>query len=233
MTSSADVGGATRHAVVTVLSRIFALNSSVDQRQVASSELLGLDLTDSENFTQSERALIQDELLQRVVIGMGRLDYESDGGNHNLSSLRLLREASPANESTADNYFAHSSPSQSASSSCSTTPTTSSSSTASPPEIPGDNRTTHLTPSPEESFNDSGDLIKQPIITVSDTLQSEFSHQSSHSQAVTPPEEDELDVNQASIGRLSSMSLMAAVVASGTWRSYFTEVLADKFIQGL
>ncbi|KAJ4488082.1 armadillo-type protein [Lentinula aciculospora] len=245
------VGGATRYAVVALLGRIRRVNAlqsksgskfpntqvpRLDERSQNSSVTSLSESDDEEDivtglFGEGERALFEKEILFQVVVGMGRLDSGESEGESGFqivsphreipeSELALSRKMSQNNNP----YFPPLPPSSyvvpiKIMSSGSPMSTSSSGSSSSTPSSATDNSMSgseaslspHSNPSPR-------------------TSQSPPSATSSSSSTVTSPSpsgteyDEDGECDQAAIGRLSSMSLMAAVAASGYLDSYTMDV---------
>ncbi|KAH8833851.1 armadillo-type protein [Flagelloscypha sp. PMI_526] len=208
---------AARSAIVLVLSRIFALDSdnASEQHQPHLLAELGIEPDHRQSFPTPERTLVRDELIHRVVIGMGRLDqpWDADTGSPSSHPLALKDSSPAASDSPRDHYFARLTNASSAHSSPSRT------SFGSLPSTPG------VGPSPSPSSlsrplpseNQPQSALLSPHVEISpSTPQSD----GGHSNPSQPDEE------QAAMGRLTSMSLIAGIAASGS----FTEATKMIFI---
>ncbi|KAJ4000105.1 armadillo-type protein [Lentinula boryana] len=234
------VGGATRYAVVALLGRIKRVNSfeskigseSPNVRDDEENIVIGL-------FGKEERALFEKEILFQVVIGMGRLD--SGEPEDELDKQDQYANVRPISDSDADwqtprnsvelqveivvdeddlpsqqpnnPYFpplpssAYVAPSR-LTSSGSPMSTSSSGSSSSTPSSTTDTSTSGTwSASPSRSQ-------QQDAIAFGASTRSPSNLSDAHSYDPSDFDE-EGECDQAAIGRLSSMSLMAAVAASG------------------
>ncbi|KAJ7740714.1 armadillo-type protein [Mycena maculata] len=284
LSPNSKVGGAARYVVVNILSRI----KKLDKREagVHVSSLLTSD-TDSDSeeednvedipvglFGREERHMFEQELLQQVVIGMGRLDDTGDDvdpldghaednwarhsgeGAVQVASMEedpneqdgivSPREPEKPHESV-NSYFpvllSYSVPSPASSNSSTPSSVTDTSSASSSPSI-----FLETTPPPipshdvDSSQNTDSPIEQPPLGRVSRSLNVPTTQQGSP-QTENPPSSpvsprrnlfhlssassdagtddrategtDDGEGDQASVGRLSSMSLMAAVTANG------------------
>jgi serine/threonine-protein phosphatase 4 regulatory subunit 1 len=208
------VGGPARYAVVEVLSRMRKADEWEDRdRNLAEDQ----DSYPSGLFGRNERKMFQDEILQQVVIGMGKLD----------AGAEEQEEEEQANESTSrtdvvNPYFPILPSNPTASSSAQSTPTAAT--LAAPPTAGGK---ADSSPVLHVSFAQlpaapSGQAVLWP----DDALDSPTTkhNRASKTEIEYHVDADEMDHGagmegdideQAAVGRLSSMSLMAAVTASG------------------
>ncbi|KAJ3810728.1 armadillo-type protein [Lentinula aff. lateritia] len=245
------VGGATRYAVVALLGRIKRVNAMESKlgsdspkihvqiprlNEVANSQNLSVgslaEIDDEEEidigfFGKEERSLFQKEILFQVVVGMGRLDSDEPDGEFTGERDQHGIGSSPASSSP------------SVSPSLTGTDTTPFARPSSP--FPSD-VDMFSSGSSADPFNSSGTLTipsaasSPPIATTDFTPQNRLSPPSTDLSMSSPsimsdvPSYDELDeegeYDQATIGRLSSMSLVAAVAASG----YLDDQLTDIFV---
>jgi serine/threonine-protein phosphatase 4 regulatory subunit 1 len=142
-------------------------------------------------FGEEERRLLRDELLESVVIGMARLDMpDRPSSSHGDSDNRTQ----PQQHHQSNPYF---------------------------PDVPSPS-------SPTSPRSNVGDLVTNaasqsiPTTTITDTDAGASGESSARAGSSPPdirmtPSEDPEDMSeQAAMGRLSSMSLMAAITASGT-----------------
>ncbi|KAJ7273605.1 armadillo-type protein, partial [Mycena haematopus] len=252
---NSKVGGAARYVVVNILTRMRKLNdwesgsaASPTSEDEESAEDIPVGL-----FGREERLMFEQELLQQVVIGMGRLDvlirkmteWARHSGDNLVQVTSLDEEAggeprvtSPTEPEKHDEvqpagaivnpYFPVSPPYRplSPGSSNSSTPSTitdsssSSSSSSSPAVFPGN------VPSPSSSASDTPPFVPRsesqqkpladlPTAEIASTAQSPTATRQTILHAGAAEGTDDGEGDQASVGRLSSMSLMAAVTANG------------------
>jgi len=277
LSSNPLVGGAARHAVVHLLRRMKKADNS-NVRDPTTPLYLSAENCEQEEdemdwvtglFGRGERDMFRTEILQQVVIGMGRLDMDVDD-QHDYNDLSRAHRQDMGHEAVIArgeedigreqselgkiNYTGPylpllASPLSSASSAASQASTSSSTlsqtshvehpSQIHPVEeiaieedwVPSAPRPTHRTlPSPRHSTTWSSpdlsdpahpasslDSTTDPRHFCSEELGSRGDHSlhgGSQNSYGCGSEESESD-EQAAVGRLSSMSLMAAVVASG------------------
>lgn len=232
------VGGPARFAVVDVLSRIRKLDEQEDEK--AQGKEVEEDIYVG-TFARAERKMLREELLQQVVIGMGRLDISEEGemvdtGNYDgydaaamieeqhIADIAAIPLASPPQQDIVNPYFpVLSSPwTESVASNASLSPGGSTPLHVSFAELPP-------APSPgasyrpEEQGSFSPDWVpptpqlSHATVTMLDppiAMQDRHPHEDAEMHAEPETEEGEAE-EQAAVGRLSSMSLIAAVAASG------------------
>ncbi|KAJ7172587.1 armadillo-type protein [Mycena filopes] len=285
LSPNSKVGGAARYVVVNILSRIRRLGQRESDTAGSAPSTPGSD-SDSEEeeavedipvglFGLEERLMFEQELLQQVVIGMGRLDVDTEddvglygghgqeelaenswdrqsgGGAVQVANIEVESTGepvvvSPREPAKSDDlqpsprgenvnpYFpvlpAYSVPSPSSSNSSTPSSTTDTSSSSSSPSVLDTNtssvstlRTQTQPPlSPRMASPQTSPQTENPSsFPASPTAarQSLFQISAPPSEAGTDEHEmdeaDDGDGDQASVGRLSSMSLMAAVTANG------------------
>lgn len=205
LSSNPQIVGSARFAVVDLLTRM----SKADERESGVSSAPSTEEeeeSDGENayavglFKAEERDMLRQEILHSVVIGMGRLGDEAE--EQWAGSPMHVRESSGENQFSSMSIQSHS-PSAPAR-----------------PQSPAVNPYFPVTPPPAKP-------------AASPTLAPPSIHQSLSTSPVRSPEEDqhasfdideqhrlaehgnETDEEQAAIGQLSCMSLIAAVTATG------------------
>ena len=221
------VGGAARQAIVEVLRKIRRADEREQEGQgagtqdVEEEEAIGL-------FGSVERKMFQEEMLHQVVIGMGRLDAgdesdevhewaedgDDDASNHDREPIGMEQEPWPKREDVVNPYF----------------PIISLSSTLQEPLTPPQAPSMHVKfAQPDASSHDSSFHHEAKVNLSPKPNTSELDPPILRSPSPSEPVEhtpisdyDTGDVEfdneadeQAAVGRLSSMSLMAAVTASG------------------
>ena len=221
------VGGAARQAIVEVLRKIRRADEREQEGQgagtqdVEEEEAIGL-------FGSVERKMFQEEMLHQVVIGMGRLDtgdesdevheWAEDGddeaANHDQESIGMDQEPWPKREDVVNPYF----------------PIISLSSTLQEPLTPPQVPSMHVKFAQPDASSHGASFHHEAKVNLSPKPNtSEFDPPILRSPSPSEPVEhtpisdyDTGDVEfdneadeQAAVGRLSSMSLMAAVTASG------------------
>jgi serine/threonine-protein phosphatase 4 regulatory subunit 1 len=262
LSSNPLIGRVTRCAIVRLLARmktaddVTPLPETTQQDEDEDDWVTGL-------FGQHERAIFRSEILQQVVIGMGRLDMDTDdhydnddllqrhqqeavdtaliaaSGQEDVGEISSTRSEiqNVKQDDFVNPYFSLlASPFSAFSASQASTPSSSSSSF--PPLQPGDVTQAPMTidegwvpsaprpshralPHPRDStpwsspdLSDSVPLAISAIDSQPDDPASQREHsllEESHHYGIEEGESDE----QAAVGRLSSMSLIAAVAASG------------------
>ncbi|KAJ3881007.1 armadillo-type protein, partial [Lentinula edodes] len=202
-------------------------------------------------FGQTERSLFQKEILFQVVVGMGRLDSDEPEGEFAEERHQHTIGSTPSDSGTAwqthtrrtdlepqidiSSFSPHSniSPrislsSHSPNSSSSSTARASSSPSISPPppSLTGTDTTPFARPSSPSLSNRRSDVDMFSSGSSADLSMS------SPSIISDVPSYDELDeegeYDQATIGRLSSMSLVAAVAASGYLDDQSTDIFVSE-----
>ncbi|KAJ3850955.1 armadillo-type protein [Lentinula lateritia] len=237
------VGGATRYAVVALLGRIKRVNAMESKlgsdspkihvqiprlNEVANSQNLSVgslaEIDDDEEidigfFGKEERSLFQKEILFQVVVGMGRLDSDEPDsefiGERDQHGIAISKvDAKPISQ-TNNPYFP-----PLPSSGFTQIKVTSSGSPMSTSSSGSSNSTPSSTTDTSASGSESS-FSPHSNISPRTSLSSPSPNSSSSSTARASREYD-----QATIGRLSSMSLVAAVAASG----YLDDQLTDIFV---
>lgn len=219
------VGGTARQAIVEVLRKIRMADEREGQgagsQDVEGEEATGL-------FGSVERKIFQEEMLHQVVIGMGRLDavdesdevhsWGEDGENETAGQrpIAVNQEPWPKKEDVVNPYF----PIMSLSSSPSSTliePLT-------PPQVHVKFAQLPDAPSHIASFRHEAKVNLSPEpktleldshIPCSPSPSESSEHTPISDYATGDIEFDNEADEQAAVGRLSSMSLMAAVTANG------------------
>lgn len=231
---NAAVGAATRFAVIDILRQIRDADADPDSQ------------SSNENaFGPDERMLLKQEILQQIVIGIGRLDLVEEGDGYDPSA------DDPPSTSVVGPSTAESSRPDQASSERSSTPslpelsrhdTPSSTDSVKTPELVSPEGETSSPPvysdasypriqvqvsdvaldDPSRISSDapsSGNSI--PSETESKTLVTATSDDSAGNSSTEFGAMDDSDGVEAALGRLSSMSLMAAVSAGGACIFFF------------
>ncbi|KAF9069880.1 armadillo-type protein [Rhodocollybia butyracea] len=241
------VGGATRYAVVALLGRIKRVNAIESQLgtnypnvRVQASHLSEpaeksktgslLPETDDDQdlviglFGKDERALFEKEILFQVVVGMGRLDNYEDEDLQELQrepvGSQLSQTNNPYFPPVASAYVVSARPldgsplSTSSTGSSNSSPGSTASSTT--PSSEGTSPLSNHSPRPSELPSSSGSTVTglaSPTVGIPSSPSTPNHHT-----------EEEGEYDQAAIGRLSSMSLMAAVAASGYLDDHSTDI---------
>ncbi|KAF7338382.1 hypothetical protein MVEN_02063900 [Mycena venus] len=282
---NSKVGGAARYVVVNILARMRKLNDQQSGNSVSSPPSVSDPDSEEEEapaedipvglFGREERLMFEQELLQQVVIGMGRLDVDTeddvdlyggpvrqDSGEGNWSRhsgdsivqvATLDEEAggeprvtspsepekrddvppasenvNPSNSSTPPTVTDTSSSSSSSSTSSPSISLENTSGLSSPASNASD--TPPSAPRSQPPLGDVSPLLQHP--NISSAQGSPQAENPSPAQSPTAPRHrsssdagtdehggtegtDDGEGDQASVGRLSSMSLMAAVTANG------------------
>ncbi|KAJ3861224.1 armadillo-type protein [Lentinula novae-zelandiae] len=240
------VGGATRYAVVALLGRIKRVNA-MESKPGSDSPKIHVQIPQIVIgfFGKEERSLFQKEILFQVVVGMGRLDSdESDAefaGERDQHAIGSTPSDSGAAwqthtrrtdlESQIDIVLDEAEaptqqPPQASSSPIATTDLTPQNGLSPPsshrPDI-------HAFPHESNWPRSPSPFQRQDVNTFGANISADLP-MSSPSIISDVPSYDELDeegeYDQATIGRLSSMSLVAAVAASG----YLDDQLTDIFV---
>lgn len=215
------VGGPARYAVVEVLSRMRKADEWEDQDDHSS----GL-------FGRNERKLFQDEILQQVVIGMGKLDADVLQGEEEMQQV----DESTSRTDVVNPYFPILPSNPTASSSASEPPTAATTILVAPPTAGGKaDSSSHVSfaqlpvaPSVVASYRPDDQVVfspdEVPPGSQSTALSTAKHNRANKTEIEYHDDADEMDHGagmegdideQAAVGRLSSMSLMAAVTASG------------------
>ncbi|KAF8201663.1 armadillo-type protein [Pholiota molesta] len=259
LSSNPLVGGAARFAVVDLLSRMKKADDRElgaihrQQPQHSPGEILhpweiaraNIDDDDDDDepplvvglFGSHERSMFTQEILQQVVIGMGRLDVDYDTESEQSVQPAPQEEPSraPAEFDSSNPYFPpvpsiHPQPHGNYTSPY---PATSGPQTITPPSHragPFPNSTANIAFSPGTEFPSSIEESQTSSSWGLSPLPADMRGPSPILSATWPPQDPSMDVDinwddisydgeedeQAAVGRLSSMSLMAAVTASGT-----------------
>ncbi|KAJ7632513.1 armadillo-type protein [Roridomyces roridus] len=261
LSPNSKVGGAAKYVVVNILSRMRTLDRREAGILVSSpSPLLSPSAVDADSddeqdpvqdipiglFGREERLMFEQELLQQVVIGMGRLDLDiedvemveaqvthrdwhfGEGPVHPVNSpmAEVPNDenlvVSPHEPDKADDdaqsvnsYFpvlpSYSVPSPGSSNSSTPSTATDTSSSSSTPSV-------HLNSTPPPASHHNSPRLRSPQSEnpPASPISSRRTSSRAPSEAGTDDRgTDEGDGDQASVGRLSSMSLMAAVTANG------------------
>ncbi|KAH7923518.1 hypothetical protein BV22DRAFT_1068634 [Leucogyrophana mollusca] len=230
------VSGPTRLAVVEILGKMRMADDLLEQPHKTERE----SHRDTESttdlqcglFGQQERRLFEEEIIYQLVIGMGRLDSgaESDDTNEvwydagTPSEMVVDRhvatnvmDAEPPREAVVNPYFPELT--SFAAPPVSESPLTSVPSPSTlpspPPGVP-----------PPQRGNQFQPVDTSPVTTISRHMEADGSSPTqsglSPGGGDTPPAGEEYEVDpseQAAVGRLSSMSLIAAVAAGGSLRT--------------
>lgn len=227
LSSNGVVSSSTRFAIVELLARIHKADDLGDQH--ADDPSHGL-------FGRHERSLFEEEVIQQLVIGMGRLESdENDADDVWYTPAIELPQPSPS-DSSVNPYFPTA---QTPSSSMISAPVTPSIPSVSPlpsppvgvPPIPPPHHETNIAGVDTSSMAVISlqlEDIRQhsPLLTTGEgsweggmTSTTTYDHPA-HSDVGADHEEVEEEMDpgeQAAVGRLSSMSLIAAVVAGGVY----------------
>lgn len=223
LSSNGVVSGSARFAIVELLARIHRADDLGDQ--YADDPSHGL-------FGRHERSLFEEEIIQQLVIGMGRLESDENDADDvwYTPAIEVPQPNVPQSGGSVNPYFP-SAQLPSPSISISTTPST-------PLVYPLPSPPIGVPP-PHQEAELGGidtspmavislqleDVRHSPLQTISEgsleggIVSSAIPVDSAHSDISVgyQEEEEEMDPGeQAAIGRLSSMSLIAAVVAGGT-----------------
>jgi len=228
LSSNGVVSGSARFAIVELLARIHKADDLGDQD--ADDPSYGL-------FGRIERSLFEEEVIQQLVIGMGRLESGEDENDTDdvwyTPAVEVPQPDHPLpSDSSVNPYFPSA---QISSSSAISIPATSSI----PPSVSALPGPPVGVPPPHEAEFVGVDTSPMAILSLQlgdvsqhsplqataegswdgDMMSGATTYAgSAHSDLGLEEEGQEMDPGeQAAVGRLSSMSLIAAVVAGGTW----------------
>ncbi|KAG6850527.1 hypothetical protein H0H93_012143 [Arthromyces matolae] len=216
------VGGVTRHAIVDLLLRL-KHDDDTENSTLVTDDDDSQAQHPSNRLDRPERDMLRSELVQQVVIGMGRLDSVLDEQDGPLPGRRSRQGSEPRNNDTTTksdsvNPYFPIFPS---------TPSTSLS-------LIADSTSASLSVTPSRPLHDSIPL--SPTTEETSGLahgRGEHSHSPDfdiHQKNAYGSDHGEED-EQATVGRLSSLSLMAAVTASGSIGEDFEEEFVNEVVR--